>query len=109
MPTFSSDCGAGEFYSLGACRHVYCHDCIKGLLRVAISDNKFPVRCIPLGDDIVCNQPVCVSDLVEMLPAEQLLSMYEAVKRTYINTHGDTWGTCPTPDCPQVGLALQEP
>jgi hypothetical protein len=93
---------AGKFYTLGACSHVYCTDCLGNYLKSATGSNSFPIHCHSTAGSVTCGKPVCLADLRKVLSAVELSAGYKAMTRAYLNTHSDSWGCCPTPDCPQV-------
>lgn len=94
-------CDLDEPYSLAGCGHSYCTSCLRAMLSSASHNNDFPVKCCAEG----CTSCICLSDLTHLLPAVELSAAYKAAFRAFVLANHDSWGCCPTADCPQVTLS----
>lgn len=92
-------CEVEQPYSLGTCGHCYCTDCIMGLLSSATRNNDFPAYCCASD----CSSTICLPDMTHLLPAAELTAAYKGAFRAFVQTNHNSWGCCPTADCPQVG------
>jgi hypothetical protein len=80
------------------CKHAFCNDCFQGFLQHAMTANQFPVCCVEKS----CSLPIPLSTLRKFQSASNYSALVKASFINYINTNGDRFQFCPTPDCPQI-------
>ncbi|ESP04724.1 hypothetical protein LOTGIDRAFT_170560 [Lottia gigantea] len=85
-------------YRLEACGHVYCLDCIKRQITVAVQSKELPVLC---GN---CQDPLVWSDFEFCFKRLQInpLDLVRTAVSVYMIRNKDGYRHCPTPDCPMV-------
>ena len=87
----------GSHYSLQACGHHYCEECIDTRIRVSLENKGFPITCV----DESCGQSVCVRDII-ILSRKLDRGLWKVLKTSadhYVQTRPKEFGFCYKPDC----------
>ncbi|ESO97974.1 hypothetical protein LOTGIDRAFT_153084 [Lottia gigantea] len=87
-----------HMYRLDACGHVYCLECIKQQINVAVYRKELPVLCAD------CQDPLVWSDFDFCFKRLQInpLDLVNTAVFVYMTKNKDGYQHCPTPDCPVV-------
>ncbi|CAD8173486.1 unnamed protein product [Paramecium octaurelia] len=86
------------------CSHIFHQKCLNQYCKTQMSSRQFPILC-PSG----CKKNIIYSDLTEVLDDQQLMEFQQLTFKTYIESHGDEYSWCPTPDCQFVFIAGDNP
>ncbi|CAD8087024.1 unnamed protein product [Paramecium primaurelia] len=86
------------------CTHIFHQKCLNQYCKTQISSRQFPILC-PSG----CKNNIIYSDLIEVLDDQQLIEFQQLTFKAYIESHGDEYSWCPTPDCKFVFVAGGNP
>ncbi|CAD8113728.1 unnamed protein product [Paramecium primaurelia] len=83
------------------CSHIYHQKCLNQYCVTQIQARQFPLCC----PTIECKKPMIYSDLTEVLDDQNLYEFQQFTFKQYVESHGDEYSWCPTPDCKYVFIA----
>ncbi|CAD8095160.1 unnamed protein product [Paramecium sonneborni] len=82
------------------CSHIFHQKCLNQHCTNQIQSRQFPILC-PSG----CKNNIIYTDLIEVLDDRQLLEFQQLTFKAYVESHGEDYSWCPTPDCQYVFIA----
>ncbi|KAJ3104040.1 hypothetical protein HDU97_009587 [Phlyctochytrium planicorne] len=93
-----TECPAEEGRSMPACMHVFCQDCLKALLSHASTSGPFPICCVAEK----CTEKLDLSLIQSFSSLAEFQALVNASFNSFVNSNGNKFQFCPTPDCPQI-------
>ncbi|KAK2139100.1 hypothetical protein LSH36_2033g00000 [Paralvinella palmiformis] len=87
-------------YRTEYCAHVYCRDCIDGLVHHAVKDKQLPIECARES----CTEYLVLRDFFNLLgqTREALRELSAAATERFVSENSTRYSYCITPDCPIV-------
>ncbi|CAD8127706.1 unnamed protein product [Paramecium sonneborni] len=83
------------------CFHIYHQKCLNQYCTTQIEARQFPLIC----PTVECKKNMIYSDLTEVLDDQKLIEFHQYTFKQYVESHGDEYSWCPTPDCKYVFIA----
>ena len=84
-------------YIMELCGHVYCKECVHGLVQSAINDTQFPIKCV----QETCTEVFCIDDLQHIVET-CFQSLLTASLDSFVSDKRNDYHYCNTPDCPSI-------
>ncbi|NPA77113.1 MAG: hypothetical protein GXN93_05170, partial [Candidatus Diapherotrites archaeon] len=94
------DTPSDDSYTTEYCGHIYCRDCMDGLIHHGIRSRRLPIECAAEK----CGARLVIPDFYALLGQhrEALQPLIAAALDSFVVEHSDKYSHCLTPDCPVV-------
>ena len=89
-----------QHHVLELCAHVYCKECVEGLLASSVKDRQFPVTCAAYN----CGQDFCMADIkaIKGASSKHLDDVIKSAVENLVAQSDGAYKYCVTPNCEAI-------